>query len=61
VTLAVAVEVDVPFATIDTGERVTLTFDAGPTVCVNVAEPDTLGVTELSVAVIVAVPTVVEL
>jgi hypothetical protein len=61
VTVAVAVEVDVPLATIELGESETLTLVAGPGVCVSVACPDTLGETELSVAVIVACRTVVEL
>jgi len=46
---------------IDVGDSVTLTADAGPTVCVKEAVPDTLGDTELSVAVIVGEPTDVEL
>jgi len=60
-TVAVAVEVDVPFATIDVGDNATLTDGATTAVCVNIALPATLGETELSVAVIVGEPTVVEL
>jgi len=60
-TVAVAVEIDVPFAGIDIGANATLTVGAKTAVCVNIAVPDTLGETELSVAVIVAVPAVVEL
>jgi hypothetical protein len=61
VTVAVAVLVEDPFATIDDGASPTTTLVAGPTVCAKVAWPLTLGETELSVAVIVGDPTVVEL
>ena len=70
VTVAVAVLVEVPLATIDEGESATWTLVAGGgggggggggVVCVSVAVPATLGVTELSVAVIVGDPAVVEL
>jgi hypothetical protein len=61
VTVAVAVDVDDPFATIDDGTNPTITPVAGPTVCTNVPCPETCGETELSVAVIVGDPTVVEL
>jgi hypothetical protein len=61
VTVAVAVEVDDPFATIDGGTNPTLTLVAGPGVWVNVACPLPCGETELSVAVIVTGCAVVEL
>ena len=61
VIFAVAVLVDVPLAMIELGDSVTATLEAGPAVWVSVACPETLGETELSVAVIVADPTVVEL
>ena len=60
-TVAVAVEVDVPLATIDAGLSATLTVPAVPAVCVSVAVPLTFGVTDVSFAVIVGAPTVVEL
>ena len=60
VTLAVAVVAEVPLATIELGASWSVTLAAGP-VWVRVAVPDTLGVTEVSVAVIVGVPTMVEL
>ena len=53
--------VELPFATIDAGESWTATLAGGPRVWVSVACPDTCGRTELSVAVIVGWPTVVEL
>jgi hypothetical protein len=58
VTVAVAVLVDDPFATIDDGTSPTTTLLA---VCVSVACPETCGEAELSVAVIVGAPIVVEL
>ena len=61
VTVAVAVLVDDPFATIDDGTNPTVTPVAGPTVCTSVAWPEMCGETELSVAVLVGDPTVVEL
>ena len=57
VTVAVAIEVDVPLATIEFGESITLTLVAGPAVWVRVAWPETLP----SVAVIVGVPATVVL
>jgi hypothetical protein len=57
----VAVEVDDPFATIDGGTNPTLTLVAGPGAWVKVACPETCGEAELSVAVIVGAPIVVEL
>ena len=59
VTVAVAVEVEVPLATIGFGLNESVTFAAGPAVCVRMLSPDTPAV--LSVAVIVGVPAVVEL
>jgi hypothetical protein len=59
VTVAVALDVDVPLAMIEVGTRTSPTFDAGPTVCVSGACPEPPVVS--SVAVIVASPTVVEL
>ena len=61
VTVAVAVLVDDPFATIDDGASPTTTLDAGPGVWVKVAWPETCGETELSVAVIVTACAAVEL
>ena len=60
-TVAVAVEVDVPFATIDAGFSATVTLVAGPVVWVSVAVPLTFGEADVSVAVIVACPALVEL
>jgi hypothetical protein len=60
VTLAVAVDVEVPLAVIDAGDRDTVTSLAGPAVCVNVAVADRLKIADLSVAVIVACPAVVD-
>lgn len=59
VSLAVAVDVDVPSAVIDAGDRDTVTLVAGPAVCVNVAVADRLEIADLSVAVIVPCPAVV--
>jgi hypothetical protein len=59
VTLAVAVEVDLPSAVIDDGLKFTATLTAGPAVCVNVAVPETIGLTDESAAVRVEVPAVV--
>ena len=56
VTVAVMVDVELPFATIEPGESPTLTLAAGPTVCVSDAVPDT----DPSAAVIVGVPTLVD-
>jgi hypothetical protein len=53
VTVAVAVDVVIPFAVIDAGLNPTTTLVAGPGVCVNVAVAATLGSTVLSVAVVV--------
>jgi hypothetical protein len=59
VTVAVAVEVDVPLAVIDAGLNATVTYAARPVVCVNVAVP-VAGVAGVeSLALIVAVPGVV--
>jgi hypothetical protein len=52
-TVAVAVAVELPFATIDAGETPTPTLAAGPGVWVSVAFPKMFGETVLSVAVIV--------
>lgn len=69
VTVAVAVLWDDPLATIEAGESPTLTFVAGRgggggggegAVWVSSAWPSTLGMTELSVAVIVTDATAVE-
>jgi hypothetical protein len=60
VTVAVAVDVELPSATIDAGANPTVTLLAGA-VWVRLACPDMLGETVLSVAVIVADPAVVEL
>src|SRR5690242_8324910 len=57
VTVAVAVAVEVPFATIDVGFKDRATFAAGPGVWVSVAGPETLP----SIAVIVRSPAVVVL
>jgi hypothetical protein len=59
--VAVAVVVELPFATIEVGFSATVTLAAGPAVWVSVALPDTAGELVLSVAVIVAVATLVEL
>ncbi len=56
-TVAVTVAVEVPLARITAGLTATWTVAADPTVWVRVAVPDTVP----SVAVIVGVPTVVEL
>ena len=61
VTVAVAVLVELPFATIELGANPTTTLVVGPGVCVNVACPVTCGETELSVAVIVTDPATIEL
>ena len=60
-TDAVAVLVDVPFATIELGASPTLTFVAGPGVWVSVACPAKIGQKKLSVAVTVTACAVVEL
>ena len=60
-TVAVAVVVELPFATIEVGFSATVTLATGPAVWVRTASPETAGVLVLSVALIVAVPTVVEL
>jgi hypothetical protein len=52
-TLAVALVVELPLATSEPRESKTVTCAAGPGVWVSAACPDTLGETELSVAVIV--------
>jgi hypothetical protein len=59
VTVAVAVDIDVPFAVIDAGLKPTVTYAARPVVCVSVAVAFAFGETEVSVPVIVAVPGVV--
>jgi hypothetical protein len=59
VTVAVAVDAAVPFALMVAGLNWTLTLLAVPAVWVNVAVPETLGLADLSVAVIVACPAVV--
>lgn len=59
VAVAVAVDVEVPLATIDAGETVSTRWAAGA-VCVSVAVPETLGLTDLSMAVIVDAPTEVD-
>ena len=56
VTVAVAVLVEVPLATIDAGDTCTVT---DPGVWVRVACPDTWGLAVVSVAVITGVPAVV--
>ena len=58
-TVAVAVVVEVPLATMRSGESDTVTLAAGPAICVSVAWP--VMRRQLSVAVIVGEPTVVEL
>ena len=60
-TVAVAVLVEVPLAAIEAGANDTVTLAAGPAVCVSVACPETLGETELSVAVILTWWAVAEL
>ena len=60
VTVAVAVEVETPSATIDAGETATLTAVAGPGVCVSVALPEAGG-DVASLAVIVTWCAVFEL
>jgi hypothetical protein len=59
VTVAVAVDDDVPFAVTDDGLNDNPTCAAGPATCDKDAEPDTLGLTDVSVAVIVTDPAVV--
>jgi hypothetical protein len=56
VTVAVAVDVEVPSAVMRFGLRATVTAAALPTVWVNVLVPDTAGETCRSVAVIVETP-----
>lgn len=62
VTAATAVTVEVPFALRDPGMVVTVTRAASPAGLVwsREALPETLGLTELSVAEMVAMPGVVE-
>jgi hypothetical protein len=60
--LAVAVVVEVPLATIEAGDSVTETDAARPAFWVRVVEPVAgVGLMDLSVAVIVGVPAVLEL
>jgi hypothetical protein len=61
VTAAVAMVRETPSATIELGWRATLTFAAGPATWVSVAWSLRVDVAELSVAVIVTWPAVVEL
>jgi hypothetical protein len=58
-TVAVAVDVELPSARIEAGLSATATSVGWPTACLKVVAPATLGETELSVAAIVNVPAVV--
>jgi hypothetical protein len=55
-TVAVATDVEVPFAAIEAGLKPTVATLAGPVIWVSVLAPDTAGETELSVAVMVNAP-----
>jgi hypothetical protein len=57
-TVAVASVVEAPSAITEGGLRLTDTADAGPGICVRGLEPDSGGLTEVSVAVTVDVPVV---